>query len=135
MDLPWPLLVLIGFALLYLIAVGALLLWGRHSDARALAGFVPDCAVLLARLARDPCVPRRRALLVAGLGIYLSFPLDLVPDFLPVVGQLDDAILVAVVLRLVTRDCGREKLEQHWPGPDASLGLVLRLAGASTRTT
>jgi uncharacterized membrane protein YkvA (DUF1232 family) len=134
MSLSWPLLVLIGFVLAYLIAVGSLLLLGRRSDARALAGFVPDCAILLSRLARDPCVPRRRAALIAALAIYLSVPFDLVPDFLPVLGQLDDAILVAVVLRLVIRDCGRARLEEHWPGPAASLAVVLRLAGASTRS-
>jgi uncharacterized membrane protein YkvA (DUF1232 family) len=55
--------------------------------------------VLVTRLARDPRVPRRRKLLLLGLVGYLALPFDLVPDFIPVAGQLDDAIIVALVLR------------------------------------
>ena len=56
-------------------------------------------------------------------------PFDLVPDFIPVAGQLDDAVLVAVVLRLVLRDAGPDLVREHWPGPPESLGAMLRLAG------
>ena len=127
-------LIVIGAMLiLYALAVIALVVVGRREHARALAGFVPDCAVLFSRLTRDPCVPRRRSLLVAGLALYLASPIDLVPDFIPVVGQLDDAILVALVLRLIVRDCGPGTLEAHWPGPPASLSTVLKLAGATPR--
>ncbi len=62
---------------------------------RALVRFVPDCLVLFRRLAADPRVPRRRKLLLAALAGYLVFPLDLIPDFLPVIGQLDDAFVIA----------------------------------------
>jgi uncharacterized membrane protein YkvA (DUF1232 family) len=102
----------------------------RRERARAIAGFVPDCAVLFARLARDRHVPRRYRLLVAGLGAYLASPIDLVPDFIPVAGQLDDAIVVALVLRAVVRASGREVVREHWPGPSASLVVVLRATGA-----
>jgi uncharacterized membrane protein YkvA (DUF1232 family) len=98
------------------------------ADARALARFVPDCVVLLTRLVRDPRVPRRSKVLVAALLPYLALPFDLIPDFIPVVGQLDDAILVAFVLRRVVRRTDPELLRELWPGPEASLGLVLRLA-------
>ena len=98
------------------------------ADARALARFVPDCVVLLSRLLRDPRVPRRSKALVAALLPYLALPFDLIPDFIPVVGQLDDAILVAFVLRRVVRSAGPEVLEELWPGPEASLRIVLRLA-------
>jgi uncharacterized membrane protein YkvA (DUF1232 family) len=91
---------------------------------------VSDCAVLFGRLMRDPRLPRRHKLLLAALAGYLSFPLDLVPDFIPVVGQLDDAILVALVLRRIVGGAGAELVREHWPGPDASLAVVLRLAGA-----
>jgi uncharacterized membrane protein YkvA (DUF1232 family) len=106
-----------------------LLLAGRRAHARAVAGFVPDCAVLFARLLRDQRVPRRHKLLVGGMALYLAMPFDLVPDFVPVAGQLDDAILVALVLRTILR---RDKrlIAEHWPGPEASLQVVLRLAGA-----
>ena len=101
---------------------------GRRTDARALAGFVPDCVVLLTRLLRDPRVPRRSKVLVAALLPYLALPFDLIPDFIPVVGQLDDAILVALVLRRVVLQTDPELLRELWPGPEASLQIVLRLS-------
>jgi uncharacterized membrane protein YkvA (DUF1232 family) len=55
-------------------------------------------------------------------------PIDLVPDFVPVAGQLDDAIVVALVLRTVLRSGGPELLREHWPGPESSLAVVSRLA-------
>jgi uncharacterized membrane protein YkvA (DUF1232 family) len=79
---------------------------GRREDARALATFIPDCIVLVTRLTRDPRVPRRRKLLLLGLVGYLALPFDLVPDFIPVAGQLDDAIVVALVLRHFVRAGG-----------------------------
>ena len=112
----------------YLVAVAGLVVAGRRSDARALAGFVPDCVVLFRRLLADPRVPRRRKLLLGALIGYLAMPFDLVPDFIPVAGQLDDAILVAIVLRSVLRGSGRDVLREHWPGPDSSLRLLGRMA-------
>ena len=56
-------------------------------------------------------------------------PIDLVPDFIPIAGQLDDAIVIAIVLRTVLRSTGKELLEEHWPGPRASLDVLVRLAG------
>jgi len=114
----------------YLVVVLTLVVAGRRTDARALAGFVPDCAVLLTRLLRDPRVPRRSKVLVAVLIPYLALPFDFVPDFIPVAGQLDDAILVAFVLRRVVRRTDPELIRELWPGPEAGLRLVLRLAGA-----
>jgi len=76
---------------------------GKREDARALATFIPDCVVLVTRLARDSRVPRRRKLLLLGLIGYLALPFDLVPDFIPVAGQLDDPIIVALVLRHLVR--------------------------------
>jgi uncharacterized membrane protein YkvA (DUF1232 family) len=101
-----------------------------RADLRAVAGFVPDCVVLLTRLLRDPRVPRRSKGLIAALLPYLALPFDLVPDFIPVVGQLDDALLVAFVLRRVVRRTDPELLRELWPGPEAGLQLVLRLSGA-----
>lgn len=102
----------------------------RRERARAIAGFVPDCAVLFARLARDPRVRRRHRLLLAALAAYLASPIDLVPDFVPVAGYLDDAVVVALVLRTVVRASGRDVVRDNWPGPSGSLELVLRFTAA-----
>ena len=118
--------------LLYLAFVAGLVAFGCRADARAVARFVPDCAVLFARLGRDPRLPRRHRWLLVALVGYLALPLDLIPDFIPVVGALDDAILVAIVLRRVLRKAGAELVRERWPGPESSLEVLLRLAGASS---
>jgi uncharacterized membrane protein YkvA (DUF1232 family) len=124
-----PVLVIAGAALaLYAVAVLALVVAGRRTDARALAGFIPDCLVLFRRLLGDPRVPRSRKALLAGMVGYLAMPIDLVPDFIPVAGQLDDAILVALVLRAVLRGPAQPLLREHWPGPERSLQVLERLA-------
>ena len=111
-----------GIALaLYALAVLALVALGRRTDARSLAGLIPDCVVLVRRLLRDP----RRAKVALGLLVaYLLLPLDLVPDFIPVAGQLDDAILVALVLRWFLRAGGAALVREHWPGPERMLGAL-----------
>ena len=121
--------VLLAAVAVWALFVVALLIAGRRNDARALAGFVPDCAVLFQRLIRDQRVPRRSKLLLGALVLYLLMPIDLVPDFIPIAGQLDDAILVALVVRRLLRTANVATITEHWPGPPASLALILRLAG------
>jgi uncharacterized membrane protein YkvA (DUF1232 family) len=125
----WLVVVLGAVVLLWLALVVVLLVAGRRDEARALAGFIPDCLVLIARLMSDPSVPRRWKLLLAGLVGYLALPFDLVPDFIPVAGQLDDVLVVGLVLRRFLRSGGEQLVRQHWPGPEQSLGIVLRVAG------
>jgi uncharacterized membrane protein YkvA (DUF1232 family) len=125
----WLLLAAAATVALYAAFVLALVVAGRRVTARALAGFIPDCLVLGRRLLGDPRVPRRRKLLLGLLVGYLALPIDLVPDFIPVAGQLDDAIVVALVLRAVLRGAGPGLLREHWPGPPGSLVVVLRLVG------
>jgi uncharacterized membrane protein YkvA (DUF1232 family) len=121
--------VVVGATLLaYGAFVIALFLASRRSDARALAGFVPDCIVLFRRLFADDRSPRSRKALILALIAYLAMPFDLVPDFIPVAGQLDDAILVGIVLRIILRTGGPELLSEHWPGPDCSRDVIIRLA-------
>jgi uncharacterized membrane protein YkvA (DUF1232 family) len=122
------LLLFTATALLYGVLVLALYLLSRREDARAWGGFIPDCIVLFKRLLEDPGIPARRKLPLVLLLAYLAMPFDLVPDFIPVAGQLDDAILVALVLRGLLRHSGDTLLRRHWPGPDKSLQLLLKLA-------
>ena len=113
---------------IYAAFIAWLVLRGRREDARAFATFIPDCIVLVTRLARDPRVPRRRKFLLFAVVAYLSLPFDLVPDFIPVAGQLDDAIIVALVLRQFIRAGGEPMMRELWPGPERSLVLILGLA-------
>jgi uncharacterized membrane protein YkvA (DUF1232 family) len=119
----------LGVAILaYLAVIGGLVVAGRRTQASALARFIPDCLVLLRRLLGDERVARRcRFVLLALIG-YLSMPIDLVPDFVPVAGHLDDVVVAALALRCALRSGGPELLRRHWPGPAQSLQAVMRLA-------
>ena len=116
----------------YAAFVAWLVILGRRGEARALATFIPDCIVLVTRLAREPRVSRPRKLLLVALVGYLALPFDLVPDFIPVAGQLDDAIIVALILRSFVRSSGEPLIRELWPGPEQSLALILRLAQPGT---
>ena len=124
----WLLISLGAFLMIYASFLAWLVIRGRHGDARALATFIPDCIVLVARLMRDERVPRRSKSLLVALAAYLALPFDLIPDFIPVAGQLDDAIVVALVLRHLVRASGPAILRENWPGPEPSLEVLLRVA-------
>jgi uncharacterized membrane protein YkvA (DUF1232 family) len=127
----WLLIGLATTLTLYTAFVAGLVAAGRRSDAAAIARFIPDSIVLFRRLMADDRVPRKRKLLLAALIAYLAMPFDLVPDFIPVAGQLDDAILVALVLRALLRGGDQTLATEHWPGPQRSLDVILRLAGVT----
>jgi uncharacterized membrane protein YkvA (DUF1232 family) len=95
----------------------------------AAARVVPDALVLIRRLATDRRVPRRARWMLGGVAAYLAFPFDLIPDFIPVLGQLDDVVVVALALRAVVRSAGPEILAERWSGTPEGLELVRRLAG------
>ena len=115
-----------------LLIVG-LLLVGRGNDAREVARFLPDCIVLFRRLLQDDRVPRRAKLVLGLLVLYLVMPLDVVPDFIPVAGQLDDAILVAAGIAYVARRSGRDVVAELWPGSERGLRIVLRFTNPETK--
>ena len=122
--------VLGALALAWLLLVAYLLAHkpaeGTTSDVLRL---LPDTIRLLRRIATDRALPRGvRVRLWLLLG-YLLFPLDLVPDFLPVVGYADDAIVVGVALRSVIRTAGPDAVRRHWPGTDEGLAALWRVAG------
>ena len=133
-SLQWLLLVAGCLLFIYAAFVIVVVVAGRWQGARGVAGFIPDCIVLLRRLLGDPRVHRQHKLLLGVLIGYVAFPFDLVPDFIPVAGHIDDAVIVALALRLVLRASGPELLRQPWPGPQSSLALVLRFIGAPDRT-
>jgi uncharacterized membrane protein YkvA (DUF1232 family) len=128
-DVLEPLLIgLLAVLVLYTAAVAALLLAGRRTDAAALVRVLPDCVVLTQRLLRDPCVPWRSRIVSGALLAYLLSPIDLVPDFVPVAGHLDDALILALALRHLVAAAGPEVVRARWPGPERSVDAILRLA-------
>jgi len=123
------LLIAVALACLYAALMVVLALGARQWDVRMIARLVPYCAILFKRLLGDSRVELRWKV-VSGLAlVYLAFPFDLVPDFIPVLGQLDDAILVALVLRGLLRNAGARVLRENWPGPAALLVPLERFAG------
>jgi uncharacterized membrane protein YkvA (DUF1232 family) len=103
---------------------------GRRLDWREIARLVPDVVRLVKRLATDQGVPRATRWWLSGLLVYLIIPIDLVPDFIPVVGYLDDAIIVAIALRFAVKHAGMEALERNWPGTPSGLAGLLALTRA-----
>jgi uncharacterized membrane protein YkvA (DUF1232 family) len=128
------LLIAVGILIaVYAALVLALAAAGRGGEAAALARFVPDCVVLVRRLLGDPRVPVESKVLLGLLVVYLASPIDLIPDFIPVAGQLDDAVLLALALRHLVRRSGTRVVAEHWPGPVQTLNAVLLLSGARVR--
>lgn len=101
----------------------------------AIVGSLPDVARLLLRLCRDPRVPMRYRASLLGMAAYLLSPIDVIPDFIPVVGAMDDSLLVALVLRWAVRGIDQEVLEDHWEGSPEVLDLIGGLAGRTDRPT
>jgi uncharacterized membrane protein YkvA (DUF1232 family) len=124
----WALVALAALVAGYLALIAVLLLARRNELARAVAWLIPDCIVFLRRVSSHPCVPRTRAIVLAALVAYLVSPIDLVPDFIPGLGQLDDALLVVLALRWALRACPRAAVEAAWPGSLSSLRMLLALA-------
>jgi uncharacterized membrane protein YkvA (DUF1232 family) len=93
---------------------------------RDLAAFIPDCLTTVRRLRRDPRVPRRAKIAIVVAGLWLASPIDLIPEFLPVIGPLDDIVVVALALRYAGRQVPRQVLLDAWPGEPR---LLLRLLG------
>jgi uncharacterized membrane protein YkvA (DUF1232 family) len=120
----------IGLALVYLMLLGVLLMARPKGNLlREALRLLPDLLRLLRRLARDHAVPRAARVRLWLLLAYLASPIDLVPDFVPVLGYADDAIVVSLVLLSVVRRAGGPVVRRHWPGTDDGLAALARLTG------
>ncbi|RFA15520.1 hypothetical protein B7R22_06745 [Subtercola boreus] len=125
--------VTLGITVMWLVLVA--ILWAEQrkhperASLRDLLRLAPDVVRLLKRLASDRAVPRGVRIWLIVLLIYLISPIDLIPDFIPVLGYADDALIVAIALRFATRKAGSAAIQRHWPGTPAGLRSVLRLAG------
>lgn len=127
----WLVLSVAVLVVVYAAIVAVLVVGSRQWDIRMIARLVPYCAILFKRLLGDARVPARWKVASALALVYLALPFDLVPDFIPIAGQLDDAILIALVLRGLVRSAGPVLVRQHWPGPAALLIPLERLAGSA----
>jgi uncharacterized membrane protein YkvA (DUF1232 family) len=93
---------------------------------------LPDLLRLLRRLAADRTLPRGVRIRVGLLLAYLAIPIDPIPDFIPVLGYADDAIVVALVLRSTVRRAGHDAVKSHWPGTADGYAALCRLTGLTT---
>lgn len=129
--MPWDAVVAVVGGLLLLWAALVALLIAARPDAISVADalrLLPDVIRLVARLARADEVPRRVRIALLVLLAYLASPIDIVPDFIPVLGYADDVVIVALTLRWVARRAGPDALTRYWAGTPAGLDAVRRLA-------
>lgn len=102
---------------------------GQPTNLAPAVRLLPDVVRLLRRLTADPTLPRRVRLLLGLLLGYLLSPIDLIPDFVPVLGYADDAVVAAIAIRSAVRHAGPDGVARHWPGTPEGLMVLTRLAG------
>jgi uncharacterized membrane protein YkvA (DUF1232 family) len=129
----WVLIGLAPFVLLGVASVATLALI-KHRASR-LADHTPQIRVVCRALIDDPRVLPHHKLVLRALARYLDLPLDLIPDFIPLVGHLDDALVTGIAIRAAMRSANADLIRQHWPGPQPPPKSILRRANRRTRTT
>ncbi|MGW6447359.1 YkvA family protein [Lentzea sp. NPDC055074] len=128
----WDLLIGVAAALLLtwvVLLVALAVVRPRGGLLREALRLLPDVLRLVRRLAADRSLPRGTRVRLWLLMAYLALPIDLIPDFIPVLGYADDAIIVTAVLRSVVRRAGIDAVRAHWPGTDDGFAAVVRLTG------
>lgn len=127
MDLPlWASILLVVIAIWILVVV-VLVVVGRFVLARELALLLPNLIRLFGGLLRDARVPLRAKIVLAVATVWLASPIDLIPEFIPIVGSVDDAVVAALALRFVLRTTDGAIVREHWRGDPATLERLLRL--------
>ncbi|MEP7059298.1 MAG: DUF1232 domain-containing protein [Actinomycetota bacterium] len=125
-------LIVIG---VWALVVAALVISGRKWMAIAAAKVLPDLVRLMRGLARDPRIPRGSKWLLGAAAVWVLSPIDLIPEFIPVAGPLDDIVVVALVLRHVLKKAGRAVAQEHWTGDPAILEWILKVSGVAGAET
>jgi uncharacterized membrane protein YkvA (DUF1232 family) len=126
----WPeaVLLTLGVVIALIAAWALLILLARRLPpglARDLVRLLPDCVTAIRRLRRDPRVPTRAKVAVAIAALWVLSPIDLIPEFLPVIGPLDDVVVVALALRYAARRVPREAVLEAWPGSPEMIQRLL----------
>jgi uncharacterized membrane protein YkvA (DUF1232 family) len=125
-ELPGWAVALVVVALVWCALVVILVVAGRVLLARELAALLPNLVRLFAGLLRDRRVPLHAKVILAIAALWLASPIDLIPEFIPIAGQLDDAIVAAVALRIVVGAAGVDVVREHWRGDPATLERLMR---------
>jgi uncharacterized membrane protein YkvA (DUF1232 family) len=136
-SLLWDLAIGVGSALVVAwaaLVIALVIVRPRGGLLREALRILPDALRLIRRLAADNTLPRGVRVRLALLLVYLAIPLDLIPDFIPVLGCADDAIIVTAVLRSVVRRAGLPAVRAHWPGSDDGFAALCRLIGLNAST-
>jgi uncharacterized membrane protein YkvA (DUF1232 family) len=127
--------IVVGLLTLWLILLAILwLVRPREANLRELIRVVPDLVRLVRQLLRDGGVPLGVRAALVGLLIWLVNPIDLIPEFIPVLGPIDDVVVAVLVLGYVRRRLGDEELERRWPGTPEGYRLLLSVTGGVDRS-
>ena len=127
MELGQIAVVLVAIVLVWSALAVVLVLLGRRWIARELAVLLPNLVRLFSGLVRDPRVPLPAKVVLGLASLWLASPIDLIPDFIPVVGSLDDAIIAGLALRIVLGATDERIVREHWHGDPATLDRILRV--------
>ena len=121
---------LVVAVLVYATVVAVLMIAGRRTAAREVATLLPNLLRLFKGLVKDPRVPRgSKALLLFG-ALWVASPIDLIPEFIPFLGPLDDAVVAALIIRHLMKTAGPDVIGEHWRGDQATLSRLLRVVGS-----
>lgn len=113
-------------AVFYVLLIVAIVLAGRKTAAKEIATLLPNFIIMFKGLMKDPRVPRGSKWLLAFGAAWVASPIDLLPEFLPVLGPLDDAVVVALILRHLLKKAGEDVVREHWCGEPSTMDMLLR---------